>query len=296
MPSSSCFAHPRVPHSFPTRRSSDLEGRAHRLLGPRAPQACVYVGPDGAPRVHRAGRAGGSERGAALLQAPRAALCRARQRRQRSSPRSEEHTSELQSPMYLVCRLLLASPTPESPTLSLHDALPISRAELIVSWALGLPRPVCTWAQTAPLASIAPGVPADPSAARRCSKLLELPYVVRVNGVNEARQDRKSTRLNSSHRCISYAVFFLLRPPPSPPLFPYTTLFRSRGPSSSSPGPSGSPGLCVRGPRRRPSRPSRRACRRIRARRGAAPSSSSCLMSCASTASTKLAKIGRAHV
>src|SRR5437764_6627119 len=27
--------------------------------------------------------------------------------RQRDQPRSEEHTSELQSPMYLVCRLLL---------------------------------------------------------------------------------------------------------------------------------------------------------------------------------------------
>src|SRR5437762_1667793 len=41
------------------------------------------------------------------------------------------------------------------------------------------------------------------------------------------RQDRKSTRLNSSHRCSSYAVFCLLcRPLPSP-LFPYTTLFRS---------------------------------------------------------------------
>src|SRR5437879_2725985 len=37
--------------------------------------------------------------------------------------RSEEHTSELQSPMYLVCRLLLA--LLECYTLSLHDALPI---------------------------------------------------------------------------------------------------------------------------------------------------------------------------
>src|SRR5437764_283086 len=41
--------------------------------------------------------------------------------------RSEEHTSELQSPMYLVCRLLLDTPTTEIYTLSLHDALPISR-------------------------------------------------------------------------------------------------------------------------------------------------------------------------
>src|SRR5208337_3629804 len=76
----------------------------------------------------------------------------------RDSARSEEHTSELQSPMYLVCRLLLekkeqefgravakqfhrrqmemldpdlfffndTAPT-EIYTLSLHDALPISR-------------------------------------------------------------------------------------------------------------------------------------------------------------------------
>src|SRR5437762_826768 len=43
--------------------------------------------------------------------------------------RSEEHTSELQSPMYLVCRLLLENHLPTSAffTLSLHDALPIWR-------------------------------------------------------------------------------------------------------------------------------------------------------------------------
>src|SRR5438874_2403854 len=39
--------------------------------------------------------------------------------------------------------------------------------------------------------------------------------------------DRKSTRLNSSHVEISYAVFCLIRPPPRSTLFPYTTLFRS---------------------------------------------------------------------
>src|SRR5438874_1668802 len=41
--------------------------------------------------------------------------------------------------------------------------------------------------------------------------------------------DRKSTRLNSSHVEISYAVFCLkiLRRPPRSTLFPYTTLFRS---------------------------------------------------------------------
>src|SRR5437016_3062828 len=40
-------------------------------------------------------------------------------------PRSEEHTSELQSLTNLVCRLLLDTPTTEIYTLSLHDALPI---------------------------------------------------------------------------------------------------------------------------------------------------------------------------
>ena len=45
--------------------------------------------------------------------------------------------------------------------------------------------------------------------------------------------DRKSTRLNSSHQLISYAVFCLkkiflmIRRPPRSTLFPYTTLFRS---------------------------------------------------------------------
>ena len=47
------------------------------------------------------------------------------------SMRSEEHTSELQSPCNLVCRLLLEknffndTATTEIYTLSLHDALPI---------------------------------------------------------------------------------------------------------------------------------------------------------------------------
>src|SRR5947207_224127 len=44
-----------------------------------------------------------------------------------------------------------------------------------------------------------------------------------------AARDRKSTRLNSSHTVISYAVFCLIRRPPRSTLFPYTTLFRSLG-------------------------------------------------------------------
>src|SRR5690242_7098784 len=43
----------------------------------------------------------------------------------------------------------------------------------------------------------------------------------------EIPRDRKSTRLNSSHMSISYAVFCLLLCYPRFPFFPYTTLFRS---------------------------------------------------------------------
>src|SRR5437660_300780 len=46
--------------------------------------------------------------------------------------------------------------------------------------------------------------------------------------MDEAMRDRKSTRLNSSHVAISYAVFCLIRRPPTATLFPYTTLFRSQ--------------------------------------------------------------------
>src|SRR5690554_3937314 len=62
-----------------------------------------------------------------------------------------------------------------------------------------------------------------------------------VRTARAVRADRKSTRLNSSHVRISYAVFCLkkktstpttllhlsLRVPPESTLFPYTTLFRS---------------------------------------------------------------------
>src|SRR6266487_4408475 len=74
--------------------------------------------------------------------------------------RSEEHTSELQSPVHLVCRLLLEkqkqnsthhchiisffffffndTATTEIYTLSLHDALPIS--DLLPPWLPGAPK------------------------------------------------------------------------------------------------------------------------------------------------------------
>src|SRR5688500_16137284 len=48
-----------------------------------------------------------------------------------------------------------------------------------------------------------------------------------------AHEDRKSTRLNSSHLVISYAVFFSIRQALRSTLCPYTTLFRSASHASA---------------------------------------------------------------
>src|SRR5437762_1870280 len=169
--------------------------------------------------------------------------------------------------MYLVCRLLLEKkkrernkwprtparppttslPSPSTttapstfPTLSLHDALPIS----IAGWMHG-PAPDPDMSR--------PRLPAyvSFSAVDDQATGYTIGFGTRLTG---SGADRKSTRLNSSHRCISYAVFCLkkknekgtsgrahqlalppplclllarLRRPPRSPLFPYTTLFRS---------------------------------------------------------------------
>src|ERR1035441_8093786 len=102
------------------------------------------------------------------------------------STRSEEHTSELQSLRHLVCRLLLgcAAPPrdlPSSPTRRSSD----------LSWPASSPACSRYWS---------PSWCSPPS--ERCSA-----------------RDRKSTRLNSSHLGISYAVCCLDAPPP-PEIYP----------------------------------------------------------------------------
>src|SRR5438552_13555646 len=70
-------------HSFPTRRSSDLRGEALRRRHVRQPFG-------------------------ESLPAPQILEAEEHQRRETGDDeRSEEHTSELQSPDHLVCRLLL---------------------------------------------------------------------------------------------------------------------------------------------------------------------------------------------
>src|SRR5687768_18041288 len=83
---SSCGA-PRALHSFPTRRSSDLGD-----VGAARDRVAGVVGADvRIVAAHLGGLAGALGAGVAE---PRQA-------------RSEEHTSELQSRLHLVCRLLL---------------------------------------------------------------------------------------------------------------------------------------------------------------------------------------------
>src|SRR5437762_988129 len=108
MPSSACRSRLTL-HSFPTRRSSDLV-----IETGGEPEGAVAHGLAG--DVEHPGDFGC--RGFAILQRDHrladGALSRERAEvhgdaRPRHLFRSEEHTSELQSPMYLVCRLLLAA-------------------------------------------------------------------------------------------------------------------------------------------------------------------------------------------
>src|SRR5207244_5355429 len=98
--------HPPLPPSFPTRRSSDLDARD--ALGERQRGESDHRLGDrleGARDERRVLRE--------VVREPRAReLPRERERREergqdRRVARSEEHTSELQSPDHLVCRLLL---------------------------------------------------------------------------------------------------------------------------------------------------------------------------------------------
>src|SRR5207248_5675842 len=92
-------------------------------------------------------------------------------------------------------------PTTESSTLSLHDALPIYRMA-----AFGSPeRAACSARASVRHASSTGGAWLVVRAASlACSSAASRRHARQRLGI-----DRKSTRLNSSHRTISYAVFCL---------------------------------------------------------------------------------------
>src|SRR5438094_7109077 len=86
----------RALHSFPTRRSSDLLGQ------------CLGAGNVAPARRVRDAGVGAHQAREKILHFPfTRAWCA-------PTPRSEEHTSELQSPYDLVCRLLLEKKKNES--------------------------------------------------------------------------------------------------------------------------------------------------------------------------------------
>src|SRR5438045_3727841 len=227
MPSSAGdAAHSCLP-PLPTRRSSDLIWQRRRVR--LAPARTAGAG--AAREPGRSRPAQGDRAGARHPDREYRALCRRPARQQRlvvgRTRRSEEHTSELQSLRHLVCRLLPATPPTHASLLSLHDALPISfgSADAFVWHPHGRLAPV-------------------PRVSRVDLGLLKGIEQVRdilienterfADGLPAnnallwgARGDRKSTRLNSSHLGISYAVFCRRRRPLMPPSSPYTTLFRS---------------------------------------------------------------------
>src|SRR5205823_14696318 len=105
--SSYCSDPPRTLHSFPTRRSSDLSGQADANLVERR----VFSERDG--RHDHAWRADAAL-GATVFH-------------ERALQRSEEHTSELQSLAYLVCRLLLEKKKKDAVTTTQHPPVIILR-------------------------------------------------------------------------------------------------------------------------------------------------------------------------
>src|SRR5207253_10407177 len=105
----------------------------------------------------------------------------------------------------------LALPHPPSPsffdnepapsqisTLSLHDALPISATPTMVNREAGCGN----FMYEAPLLT-------TKTSTRISTRSSSSPTAVTINPLNQSSTDRKSTRLNSSHVAISYAVFCL---------------------------------------------------------------------------------------
>src|SRR5579862_3257746 len=123
--------------------------------------------------------------------------------------RSEEHTSELQSQFHLVCRLLLEKkkilenlpdPPPGVPSI-LFTLIPLYRPP-VTPFFFFFNDTATTEIYTL---SLHDALPIYPHAG--VGDLEHLPDQHRRE--REGEEDRKSTRLNSSHSSISYAVFCL---------------------------------------------------------------------------------------
>src|SRR5437868_2354952 len=264
MPSSARPPHPRPDAPFPTRRSSDLLGL--QALGARQPPRLRVRGVALHARARR--RRAVFARAAGLERAAR----RRGRRRVRVAPapgrpigaRSEEHTSELQSRFDLVCRLLLDLPTPAPTLLSLHDALPIFSDFKHLVHDNHLAYGFAAWLFTRALGVDGPSLPALQVLSGLLGAAGAAVFASLLRRAGRSERDRKSTRLNSSHVSISYAVFCSTSPPPPRRSFPYTTLFRSSRTSSTWCTTTTSPTGSRRGSSRARSASTGRLCPRCR--------------------------------
>src|SRR5206468_10939394 len=105
------------------------------------------------------------------------------------------------------CSPFRPSTPPRLSSLSLHDALPISSTSVFsTSGGVAQVRPPCAKPESSNESTPSPGQNScslsRPSACRKND-------VQRASGGGQSSRDRKSTRLNSSHDQISYAVFCL---------------------------------------------------------------------------------------
>src|SRR5260364_192710 len=131
--------------------------------------------------------------------------------RSRRARRSEEHTSELQSPDHLVCRLLL-----EKKTKVLGHVEHITTGCYVGTFhqAIGDRTPYLVFFffnETATTEIYTLSLHAAlPICTRRLGEMRWSSFVmVRARFTPNECANRKSTRLNSSHQIISYAVFCL---------------------------------------------------------------------------------------
>src|SRR5471032_3561961 len=131
--------------------------------------------------------------------------------RRRRVARSEEHTSELQSHHDLVCRLLLEKKKNHTPTFSASPLRhagpcpphPIRQSTLSHHCLFFFNDTATTEIYTL---SLHDALPISRSSADRPH---DLPHAAPRRDPRRGAADRKSTRLNSSHITISYAVFCL---------------------------------------------------------------------------------------
>src|SRR6202008_3145135 len=127
--------------------------------------------------------------------------------------RSEEHTSELQSHSDLVCRLLLEKKANVCTTLFRDPPMAISNANpLSIASTLPMSRGFFLIIRRPPRSTLFPYT----TLFRSDLPSLAIPIhdasgscLTRLFLSRRFLQDRKSTRLNSSHANISYAVFCL---------------------------------------------------------------------------------------